>query len=149
MGRDTKKANFSRREPSKGMHKKEPWIEIVTGHPLRSPDYKFVSAFFFFFFFLLSLSLFSPLIPTEFHFISLHTSLIKNHMATLLSTHSLLAKPSPRKMHAKYTYRTCPICSERLLVRMYGSFVYKWINHHFSTRHHEWMHVVVNLRESS
>ncbi|ORZ22123.1 hypothetical protein BCR42DRAFT_405537 [Absidia repens] len=49
---------------------------------------------------------------------------------------------------ARYTYRTCPICSERLLVRLHGSLVFKWINHHFSTRHHEWMHVVVNLHES-
>lgn len=48
----------------------------------------------------------------------------------------------------KYSYRTCPICSQKLLVRINGSFVYKWISTHFSTHHHEWMHVVVNLHES-
>jgi hypothetical protein len=45
----------------------------------------------------------------------------------------------------KYSYRTCPMCSERLLVRIHGAFVHKWINLHFANRHHEWMHVVVNL----
>ncbi|CEG76467.1 Putative DNA repair helicase rad15 [Rhizopus microsporus] len=42
-------------------------------------------------------------------------------------------------------YRACPMCSERLLVRIHGAFVHKWINLHFATKHHEWMHVVVNL----
>ncbi|KAL0075644.1 hypothetical protein J3Q64DRAFT_1840363 [Phycomyces blakesleeanus] len=46
---------------------------------------------------------------------------------------------------SKYTYRPCPICSERLLVRIYGAFVHKWINLHFATHHHEFMHIVVNL----
>lgn len=45
----------------------------------------------------------------------------------------------------KYSYRPCPMCSERLLVRIHGALVYKWINLHFATKHHEWMHVVVNL----
>lgn len=49
--------------------------------------------------------------------------------------------------NGKYSYRTCPICSQRLLVRINGSFVYKWISTHFSTHHHEYMHVVVNLHE--
>ncbi|KAL1935094.1 hypothetical protein VTP01DRAFT_4234 [Rhizomucor pusillus] len=48
----------------------------------------------------------------------------------------------------KYSYRPCPICSERLLVRIHGSFVYKWILDHFAAQHNEWLHVVVNLRES-
>lgn len=48
----------------------------------------------------------------------------------------------------KFSYRTCPICSQKLLVRINGSFVYKWISTHFSTHHHEYMHVVVNLQES-
>jgi hypothetical protein len=48
----------------------------------------------------------------------------------------------------RYLYRTCPICNERLLVRINGSFVYKWVSNHFSVHHHEWMHVVVNLHES-
>lgn len=50
--------------------------------------------------------------------------------------------------NSKFSYRTCPICEQRLLVRINGSFVYKWISTHFSTHHHEWMHVVVNLHES-
>ncbi|CAO3629992.1 unnamed protein product [Cunninghamella blakesleeana] len=49
------------------------------------------------------------------------------------------------KSTKKYSFQTCPICSEKLLVRMHGSFVHKWINLHFSSHHHEWMHVVVNL----
>jgi hypothetical protein len=57
------------------------------------------------------------------------------------------AEPSTTN-NGKYSYRTCPICSQRLLVRINGSFVYKWISTHFSTHHHEWMHVVVNLHES-
>lgn len=48
----------------------------------------------------------------------------------------------------KFSYRTCPICSKKLLVRINGSFVYKWISTHFSSHHHEYMHVVVNLQES-
>jgi hypothetical protein len=51
-------------------------------------------------------------------------------------------------MNTKFSYRTCPICSQKLLVRINGSFVYKWISTHFSAHHHEWMHVVVNLHES-
>lgn len=47
----------------------------------------------------------------------------------------------------KYSYRTCPICSERLLVRIHGSLVYKWIIQHFAAQHNEWLHVVVNLQE--
>ncbi|KAK4516989.1 uncharacterized protein ATC70_000317 [Mucor velutinosus] len=50
--------------------------------------------------------------------------------------------------NSKFSYRSCPICEQRLLVRINGSFVYKWISTHFSTHHHEWMHVVVNLHES-
>ncbi|KAI8887465.1 hypothetical protein K501DRAFT_242243 [Backusella circina FSU 941] len=46
---------------------------------------------------------------------------------------------------AKYSYKTCPMCSERLLVRIHGAFVYKWVTLHFANKHHEWMHVVVNL----
>ncbi|GAN01338.1 hypothetical protein MAM1_0006d00771 [Mucor ambiguus] len=49
---------------------------------------------------------------------------------------------------SKFSYRSCPICEQRLLVRINGSFVYKWISTHFSTHHHEWMHVIVNLHES-
>ncbi|ORZ12242.1 hypothetical protein BCR42DRAFT_420284 [Absidia repens] len=45
----------------------------------------------------------------------------------------------------KYSYQPCPICSERLLVRMHGTFVFKYISLHFSMYHHEWMHVIVNL----
>ncbi|KAG2202676.1 hypothetical protein INT46_011947 [Mucor plumbeus] len=52
------------------------------------------------------------------------------------------------KNNSRFSYRTCPICEERLLVRINGSFVYKWISTHFSSHHHEWMHVVVNLHES-
>ena len=55
---------------------------------------------------------------------------------------------SNAKNNSKFSYRTCPICEERLLVRINGSFVYKWISTHFSSHHHEWMHVVVNLHES-
>ncbi|CAO3651992.1 unnamed protein product [Cunninghamella blakesleeana] len=65
----------------------------------------------------------------------------------LLSKSLITKKENATNVVAKYSYRTCPICSERLLVRIHGTFVYKWINLHFSTRHHEWMHVVVNLHE--
>ncbi|KAM3579915.1 hypothetical protein VKS41_007635 [Umbelopsis sp. WA50703] len=47
----------------------------------------------------------------------------------------------------QYSYRACPICEEKLLVRIDGSLVHKWINSHFSSRHHEWLHTVVNLHE--
>ncbi|KAG2173424.1 hypothetical protein INT44_008776 [Umbelopsis vinacea] len=47
----------------------------------------------------------------------------------------------------QYSYRPCPICEEKLLVRIDGSLVHKWINSHFSSRHHEWLHTVVNLHE--
>ncbi|KAL4209836.1 hypothetical protein AB4K20DRAFT_1905368 [Rhizopus microsporus] len=52
-----------------------------------------------------------------------------------------------QKAKDRFSYRTCPICQQKLLVRINGSFVYKWISQHFSTYHHEWMHVVVNLHE--
>lgn len=32
----------------------------------------------------------------------------------------------------QYSYRACPICEEKLLVRIDGSLVHKWINSHFS-----------------
>ncbi|KAI9262169.1 hypothetical protein BDA99DRAFT_510419 [Phascolomyces articulosus] len=48
----------------------------------------------------------------------------------------------------KYSYRPCPICQKRLLVRIHGSLVYKWIIEHFAVKHNEWLHVVVNLHES-
>ncbi|KAG2221100.1 hypothetical protein INT45_008621 [Circinella minor] len=48
----------------------------------------------------------------------------------------------------KFSYRPCPICQKRLLVRIHGSLVYKWIIEHFAVKHNEWLHVVVNLHES-
>jgi hypothetical protein len=60
----------------------------------------------------------------------------------------IINKTTEQNNNGKYSYRTCPICSQRLLVRINGSFVYKWISTHFSTHHHEWMHVVVNLHEA-
>ncbi|CAO3651467.1 unnamed protein product [Cunninghamella echinulata] len=78
-------------------------------------------------------------------------------MSTILSSSStriyqpLLSKSLITKKKtmpvAKYSYRACPLCSERLLVRIHGTLVYKWINLHFSTKHHESLHIVVNLHE--
>ncbi|SAL96101.1 hypothetical protein [Absidia glauca] len=77
------------------------------------------------------------------------TTLTPSHLhQPLLHTSRSRARSVTFPLAAKYTYRACPICSERLLVRLDGSLVFKWINYHFSTRHHEWMHVVVNLHES-
>ncbi|KAI8878846.1 hypothetical protein K501DRAFT_28088 [Backusella circina FSU 941] len=56
------------------------------------------------------------------------------------------AEPIMNETASRFMYKTCPICSERLLVRINGTFVYKWISKHFTSHHHEWMHVVVNLR---
>ncbi|RCI03558.1 hypothetical protein CU098_010313 [Rhizopus stolonifer] len=53
-----------------------------------------------------------------------------------------------QKAKDRFSYKSCPLCEKKLLVRINGSFVYKWVSQHFSTYHHEWMHVVVNLHES-
>ncbi|OAD77902.1 hypothetical protein PHYBLDRAFT_141767 [Phycomyces blakesleeanus NRRL 1555(-)] len=50
---------------------------------------------------------------------------------------------------ARFSYRSCPLCSTPLLVRIHGSFVYKWLNSHFAKSHHEFMHLVVNLHPSN
>lgn len=64
-------------------------------------------------------------------------------------TRQKLASSSSVARHPKrYTYRPCPICQNRLLVRIHGSLVYKWIIEHFAVKHNEWLHVVVNLHES-
>ncbi|KAK4517949.1 uncharacterized protein ATC70_001298 [Mucor velutinosus] len=70
------------------------------------------------------------------------TSLRRSSSASSSSSSS---STSANSVDKKYSYRTCPMCSERLLVRIHGAFVHKWINLHFANRHHEWMHVVVNL----
>lgn len=70
------------------------------------------------------------------------TSLRRSSSASSSSSSS---SSSTNSVDKKYSYRTCPMCSERLLVRIHGAFVHKWINLHFANRHHEWMHVVVNL----
>ncbi|OBZ84691.1 hypothetical protein A0J61_07264 [Choanephora cucurbitarum] len=78
-----------------------------------------------------------------------HSSLATT--SRLFLNQSLCSNESPtihlprKRVTTKYSYRTCPICSQRLLVRINGSFVYKWISTHFSTHHHEWMHVVALL----
>ncbi|KAI8886172.1 hypothetical protein K501DRAFT_63754 [Backusella circina FSU 941] len=71
----------------------------------------------------------------------------KNNFATTFMSpdEATLKRSSSSSSYNKYSYKTCPMCSERLLVRIHGAFVHKWINLHFATRHHEWMHVVVNL----
>ncbi|CAO3654864.1 unnamed protein product [Mucor hiemalis] len=74
------------------------------------------------------------------------TSLRRSSSASSSSSSSTSSSSSHSySADKKYSYRTCPMCSERLLVRIHGAFVHKWINLHFANRHHEWMHVVVNL----
>ncbi|RCH83722.1 hypothetical protein CU098_006782 [Rhizopus stolonifer] len=76
------------------------------------------------------------------------TSQVTTNSNKITRKRSNLARTTAMKnTTTRYSYRTCPICSQRLLVRINGSFVYKWISTHFSTHHHEWMHVVVNLHE--
>lgn len=94
---------------------------------------------------------------------AIHQSLTNNNnnkkQMSNTATATTTAVPSTASSHyhfnaassnnnSKFSYRSCPICEQRLLVRINGSFVYKWISTHFSTHHHEWMHVVVNLHES-
>lgn len=74
---------------------------------------------------------------------------LTNNATTPLIHSNLIVKGQTTKINNsdRYSYKTCPICSQRLLVRINGSFVYKWISTHFSTHHHEWMHVIVNLNQ--
>jgi len=46
-----------------------------------------------------------------------------------------------------YEWRQCPIegCNQKLLVRINGVLVYKWMSQHFSSRHPEFHHIIVNM----
>ena len=81
------------------------------------------------------------------------TSVSSPSVSSSSSSSSSSLSPQQRKRRQqmipkKYSYRPCPICQKRLLVRIHGSLVYKWIIEHFAVKHNEWLHVVVNLHES-
>jgi hypothetical protein len=70
-----------------------------------------------------------------------------NHLAIFEKSKQQMS--SEQEFSGRYHFRKCPICTERLLVRINGCFVHKWINAHFATHHFEHLHVVVNMHSST